>query len=83
VTSGSATSLEQQDFRKRADKIAEQLMNMPEEDLFNVTHIEIANVPKKARIFRSVACQKCGELVAEHRVRLENGETVCIPCSTG
>jgi formylmethanofuran dehydrogenase subunit E len=81
VTSGSATSIEQQDFRKRADIIAEKLMNMPEETLFNVTHIKIADVPKKARIFRSVACQKCGESVSEHRVRLENGKLVCIPCS--
>ena len=83
VTSGSATSVEQQDFRKRADIIAEKLMNMPEEDLFIVTHIDIADVPKKAQIFRSVTCQKCGELVSEHRVRLENGEKVCIPCSAG
>jgi formylmethanofuran dehydrogenase subunit E len=83
VSSGSATSNEQLDFRKRADIIAEKLMNMPEGDLFNVRHIEIANVPKNARIFRSVTCQKCGELVSEHRVRLENGETVCIPCSAG
>jgi formylmethanofuran dehydrogenase subunit E len=81
VTSGSATSIEQQDFRKRADMIAERLMNMPEEDLFIVTHIEIVDVPKKARIFRSVACEKCGELVSEHRLRLENGKLVCIPCS--
>jgi formylmethanofuran dehydrogenase subunit E len=83
VMSGSATSIEQQDFRKRADIIAEKLMNMPEEDLFNVKHIEITDVPKKARIFQSVACQKCGELVSEHRVRLKNGELVCIPCSDG
>lgn len=81
VSSGSATSLEQQDFRQRAEIIAENLMNMPEEDLFNVKHIEITDVPKKARIFRSVTCQKCGELVSEHRARLENGELVCIPCS--
>ncbi|MEI7827318.1 MAG: FmdE family protein [Euryarchaeota archaeon] len=81
VTSGSATSNEQQEFRKRAERIAETLMKMSEEDLFTVTHIEMADVPKKARIFRSVTCQKCGELVSEHRVRFENGEEVCIPCS--
>jgi len=83
VTAGSATPEEEQDFRKRADRIAEKLMNMSEEDLFDVKRIEIADVPRKARIFRSVTCHKCGELVSEHRVRLENGETVCIPCSAG
>jgi formylmethanofuran dehydrogenase subunit E len=80
VISGSATSIEQQDFRKRADIIAEKLMNMPEEDLFNVKHIEIADVPKKARVFRSVVCDRCGELVSEHKARLENGDVTCIPC---
>ena len=83
VSSGSASQQEEQEFRKRADRIAGTLMKMPEEDLFDVTHIEIADVPRKARIFRSVTCHKCGELVSEHRVRLENGEAVCIPCSEG
>ena len=81
VTSGSATLMEQQDFRKRADMIVGKLMNMPEGDLFNVKHIEIADVPKKARLFGSVVCKRCGELVSEHRARLENGEIICIPCS--
>ncbi|MGZ4864737.1 MAG: FmdE family protein [Halobacteriota archaeon] len=83
VASGSATSNDQLDFRKRADMIAEKLMNMPEADLFSVKHTKIADVPKRARIFRSVTCQKCGELVSEHRVRLKNGETMCIPCFSG
>jgi formylmethanofuran dehydrogenase subunit E len=81
VTTGSATPKEQEEFRKRADKMAEKLMNAPEEDLFNVTRMKTADIPKKARIFRSVPCQKCGELVSEHRARLDNGEIVCIPCA--
>ena len=51
VSSGPASQQEEQEFRKRADRIAGTLMKMPEEDLFDVTHIEIADVPKKARIF--------------------------------
>lgn len=83
VSSGSASQKEEQEFRKHADRIAEKLMEMPDEDLFDVTHIEIADVPRKARIFRSVTCHKCGEPLSEHRARLENGEAVCIPCSEG
>jgi formylmethanofuran dehydrogenase subunit E len=81
VTTRSATPKEQEEFRERADKIAEKLMNAPEEDLFNVTHMKAAQIPKKARIFRSLLCHKCGELVSEHRARLDNGEIVCIPCA--
>jgi formylmethanofuran dehydrogenase subunit E len=83
VSSGSASQSEDEEFRKRADMIAEKLMKMPEEDLFDVTRIQIADVPRKARIFRSVTCNKCGELVSEHRARLKNGEVVCIPCLEG
>ena len=83
VSSGSASQKEEQELRKHADRIAEKLMEMPDEDLFDITHIEIADVPRKARIFRSVTCHKCGEPVSEHRARLENGEAVCIPCSEG
>ena len=52
---------------------------MPEDELFKIEYVDI-EIPEKARIFGSVQCSKCGELVAEHRARVENSEFVCIPC---
>ena len=83
ISSRSASRTEELEFRKRADEIAETLLKMPEDDLFDVTHIENAGVPRKARIFRSVMCYKCGEPVSELGVRQEKGEATCIPCSEG
>ena len=39
--------------------------------------------PEPARIFRSVRCARCGEMVMETRARLREGEIVCIPCAEG
>jgi len=38
------------------------------------------DIPDEARIFPSVRCPTCGELVSEHRLKVENGTFVCIPC---
>lgn len=36
--------------------------------------------PEKARIFRSIVCESCGEPTAEHRVRIMEGKKVCLDC---
>jgi len=64
--------------RLRQEKIDKMLVEPPEK-YFNVKHIE-AEIPAKARIFNSVKCSKCGEMVAESRARVQNGSFVCIPC---
>ncbi len=51
VTSGSATSNEQQDFSKRADIIAEKLMNMPEEDCLTSSTSKSPMFPKGRAYF--------------------------------
>ena len=52
---------------------------MPVEDLFLIREIA-PEIPEQARIFRSVQCAECGEMVAEHRARVKDGKFVCIPC---
>ena len=52
---------------------------MPDDELFKIEHVKI-QIPEEARMFPSVKCAKCGEMVAEHRARVENGNFVCIPC---
>lgn len=64
--------------RLRQEKIDKMLVEPPEK-YFDVKHIK-AEIPAKARIFNSVKCSKCGEMVAESRARVQNGGFVCIPC---
>lgn len=77
--SESASAEDKAEFEKQKDKITQKIMDMPDNELFKIENVEL-DIPEEARIFRSIRCAKCGELVAEHRARVENGEMVCMPC---
>jgi formylmethanofuran dehydrogenase subunit E len=55
------------------------MLTEPPEKYFDVKHVRV-EIPEKARIFGSVRCSKCGEMVAESRARVQDGNFVCIPC---
>jgi formylmethanofuran dehydrogenase subunit E len=55
------------------------MRNTPVDEMFEVKFVD-AEIPGKARIFNSVHCTKCGEMMAESRARVQNGEYICIPC---
>ena len=40
----------------------------------------VLSLPKKARLFQSLPCDGCGEVTAEHLLRLENGKKLCLDC---
>jgi formylmethanofuran dehydrogenase subunit E len=77
--SKSASVEDKIDFEKQKDKITKKIMDMPDKELFKIEYVEL-DIPEEARMFRSIRCSKCGELVAEHRARVENKELVCLPC---
>ena len=37
-------------------------------------------LPEPARLFRSLPCEGCGEITAEHLLRIENGKKLCLDC---
>jgi formylmethanofuran dehydrogenase subunit E len=37
-------------------------------------------LPQKARLFKTIICEKCGEGAPEHKMRLSNGQKVCLDC---
>ena len=37
-------------------------------------------LPERARLFQSHPCDGCGEVTAEHLLRLENGKKLCLDC---
>lgn len=79
VMSGAATEQETQEYRKRMDGISRTMRETPVEEMFDIKSVDV-EIPQKARIFNSVKCSKCGEMMAESRARVQNGEFVCIPC---
>jgi formylmethanofuran dehydrogenase subunit E len=82
VMSGIATESEALEFRKHMNDISELMRETPAEKMFDIKHVNV-EIPQKARIFNSVKCSKCGEMLAESRARVQNGEFVCISCYDG
>lgn len=57
-----------------------RMLAVPDDELFDITRVSI-DVPAYSRIFASVKCALCGESVMEPRARIQDGKSVCIPCS--
>lgn len=79
VKSGKASEEEKAELEKRLNSVSEAIINLPDDKIFNIEHIE-EKIPDKASIFKSIKCQNCGEMVSEHRIKLKNGKNLCIPC---
>lgn len=57
----------------------EYLLNASIDDVFSFSE-PAYDVPERARIFHTVICEICGEGAPEHKMRLEDGKTVCADC---
>jgi formylmethanofuran dehydrogenase subunit E len=79
VMAGRATEDEQQEFSRRSEHYIQDLLSFPAGEMFTIRNVT-AEIPEKARIFRSVTCAACGESVSESRARVKDGKIVCIPC---
>lgn len=55
------------------------LLSAPVDEIFTYKAVDVAP-PEGARIFSSVVCEKCGEAAAEHKMRLQDGQRVCLDC---
>ena len=63
---------------KKAAK-TRHILEADEKELMNVT-VGKTDLPEAARIYPSISCEHCGEKVMEPRLRVRNGELLCIPC---
>lgn len=57
----------------------EYLLKTPCSELFEKKEVPF-QLPETARMFRSYACEQCGEITAENAIRIENGKKVCLDC---
>ena len=80
VMSGTATPAEQKEFHKRQAAVIDTILTMPIDELFITREVK-PEIPVRAKIFTSVQCASCGEMVAEHRARVRDGKIVCMPCA--
>ena len=43
VNSGKASELEKADLRKSIDKVSEEILNLSDDEIFNVEHVKVRN----------------------------------------
>lgn len=80
VMSGNATADEVRQFEKHRDAVCHSILTVPYHDIFSVRRVEL-QVPVLAKIYQSIPCDCCGEMVSEHRVVTAGEKKFCIPCS--
>ena len=80
VRSGNASEDEMKTFRAFQDQRVDEILAEDENTLFKIEKVS-SEPPEKARIFKSVTCEFCGESVMEPRARIRDGKIACIPCS--
>jgi formylmethanofuran dehydrogenase subunit E len=82
VFSGKASEQESEEFHTLMHKATVKVLHAPADRIMTIEKI-IMEAPKKARIFKSVTCEKCGESVADQKTRMVDGKCLCIPCAGG
>lgn len=80
VSFGQASTTEKEFLNEKVQLVAKKVLEMDGKKIFQAEKVNIS-LPPKASIFKSINCQKCGELVSEHRIKEIDGIKVCIPCS--
>jgi formylmethanofuran dehydrogenase subunit E len=57
----------------------EYILTAPAEEIFSFGEPKF-ELPEGARIFTTLICEKCGEGAPEHKMRLQEGQKVCLDC---
>lgn len=68
--------------RDRKARKVRAILDATDMELLKTERVKVS-LPPEARIYRSIRCGICGELVAEPRARVRDGKSVCIPCFEG
>lgn len=55
------------------------ILHAPAEELFSFSQPSYG-LPEKAKIFKTLYCDICGEGAPEHMMRIQDGKTVCLDC---
>jgi len=80
VVSGEATERDVQEMRRGMVLNSAAILRMRPEEVFTVQEVPY-DPPPSARVFRSVRCDRCGEMVSEGKVVPTERGGLCIPCA--
>jgi formylmethanofuran dehydrogenase subunit E len=80
VTDRRGTPEDDETLRKMWIKLAFDLLDIPDEELFTISRVTAA-IPPYAPIHGSAICADCGESIMEPRARVRDGKPVCLDCA--
>lgn len=61
------------------EEMQKYILKAPLEELFEFKE-PLFKPPVNARLFKSIACENCGETASENKMRLQDGKKVCLDC---
>jgi len=79
INSGKATPEEREELKNVMAKAAYEILSYRPEDIVSIQEIPF-DPPQEAQIFQSIACDSCGELVADAKTKVIDGKRICISC---
>jgi len=82
VFSGNGTKKDEEALHELMHKATLEILHAPSDTLMKIEKITM-DAPKKARIFKRVTCEECGESVADAKTKMVKGKVLCIPCANG
>ena len=79
VRTGMATADERARFQELHERQSRAVLERDPDDLYGFEEIA-GPPPRKARIHRTIVCDRCGEGAMETRIRVLDGRQLCPPC---
>jgi formylmethanofuran dehydrogenase subunit E len=79
IFSGTASREEQREYHTLTHTVVKKMLAMKPEEVTTVEKVAI-ELPSEAKIFTSIPCECCGEMVADAKTREFEGKKICIPC---
>ena len=79
VAAGKASGEEVDDFRRRIERVCRAILESPGEAVFDIREVP-AEAPGRHGMAATVACARCGEIVARQRAKKAEGGYVCPAC---
>ncbi|NTW05330.1 MAG: hypothetical protein HGA27_04365, partial [Peptococcaceae bacterium] len=79
VFENTASREEKNNFMALQEKHIEKILTAGSE-YFEIKEVTV-DIPPKAKIYKSIICNSCGEKVMETRTVSSNNHLLCLPCS--
>lgn len=80
VVKRQGTTEDRHRFQHLWAAVARRELETPSAEQFLIQNLTI-QVPEQARSFSGATCRRCGEGVSEHRLRVLEGQPVCLACA--